>query len=202
MWCAMLYLEPDIYVRVASFDVGLKNTCMCILDFQGKSFTIRKWENVTISGKNIANYTSDLISKLKTHQYGCLDYVLIEQQINRNTQMKVLSHVIQTFFICDIKLPNDRVIFVSPKKRLEQSCPIHARVIDNVRYELGMDTTRLMSRRDYKNFSIAIAEKYLLNEKHLFWNNFFNLLSKKDDFADSLVQAIAWNSSSSIDDID
>ena len=35
--------------------------------------------------------TRDLIEKLRLENFGLLDYCLIEQQVNRNTQMKVLG---------------------------------------------------------------------------------------------------------------
>lgn len=196
-------MEPDLYIRVASFDVGLKNMSMCVVDFNQNDFSIKKWAIISIRGKNISDYTQDTIDKLRSHQFGCLDYVLIEQQINRNTQMKVISHIIQTFFICDVKIPPSRILFVSPKKRLDISSPIHGTVVQNVKRELypNMDEP-IFSRKGYKDISVAIAQKYLLNEKHHYWRDYFASMEKKDDYADSLVQAIAWNFSTGVMEID
>jgi len=196
----MIYMEPQVYMRVASFDIGLKNMSLCVLDFNKKEFEIKKWTNLSLRGKNISDYTRDTIEKLRMLNFGCLDYVLIEQQVNRNTQMKVLSHVVQTFFISDLKLPPTRVIFVSPKIRLDSSSLVHGTVVATVKQELGLQNE--YSRKEFKKLSIAIAEKYLLSERHGYWYSFFVNEEKKDDYADSFVQAISWNYSNSVMDID
>ena len=196
----MIYLEPELYIRVASFDVGLKNMSFCLLDFHNGDFIIRKWDIISLRGRNISEYTSETIDKLRTIMFGCLDYVLIEQQINRNTQMKVISHIIQSFFLCECKLPSNRVIFVSPKKRLDISSPVHTSIVDSVKEELGLN--QIYTRKEYKNISIGIAHKYLQSSSQTFWRDYFNKQEKKDDYADSLVQAIAWNYSTTVMDID
>ena len=188
----MIYIEPELFIRVASFDVGLKNMSMCVANFHNNEFVIRKWANITLKGKNISDFTNETIEKLRVQNFGCLDYVLIEQQINRNTQMKVISHIIQAFFICEVKLPASRVLFVSPKKRLDNTSLQHGTVVQLVKNELGLND--VYTRKEYKKISVAIAEKYLLNERHGYWREFFYSQDKKDDYADSLVQAIAWNS--------
>jgi len=180
--------------------VGLKNMSICIVDFHNQDFNIKLWANITLRGKNISDYSKDVIEKLRAHSFGCLDYVLIEQQINRNTQMKVISHVMQTFFICEVKMPPDRVKFVSPKKRLDSSSLHHGTVVQTAKYQLQLHDT--FTRQQYKMLSVAIARIYLSNEKHSYWRDYFESQEKRDDFADSLVQAIAWNASSSVLDID
>ena len=196
----MIHVDPQVYVRVPSFDVGLKNMSFCVLDFFQHDFDIKKWTNISLRGKNISDYTRETIEKLREYNFGCLDYVLIEQQINRNTQMKVISHVIQSYFLCDLKVPCNRVIFVSPKKRLDCSSDVHGAIIRRVKEEMGIASEDGYTRKQYKMVSIEIA-KYYLNSKEN-WASFFNALQKKDDFADSFVQAIAWNYCTSIMDVD
>ncbi len=197
----MLNMEIDMYVRrVASFDVGLKNMSLCLVDFKNNEFNIKKWVNISLRGKNIQDFTTDIISKLRMQNFGCLDYVLIEQQINRNTQMKVISHIIQSFFECEIKLPFDRVVFVSPKKRIDNSSLQHGTIVQYAKACLNVSDN--YTRKEYKKLSILIAERYLALDKHYYWSNFFQSQEKKDDYADSFVQAIAWNSSNSVLDID
>lgn len=196
----MYYLEPDVFVRVASFDVGLKNMSFCVIDFNKNDFIIKKWSNISLRGKNVSDYTIDVIEKLRSHNFGCLDYVLIEQQINRNTQMKVISHVLQTFFLCDLNLQNHRVQFVSPKKRLDMSSPFHGTVVQFCKDQMALNS--VYTRKEYKLLSISIAEKYLSSENQKYWKDFFFSSKKKDDLADSFVQAIAWNFSTTISDPD
>lgn len=198
-----MFVENNLNTRVLSFDVGLKNLSFCVVDFLNNEFAIKKWQTISLRGKNISDYTIDAISKLGNLQCGCIDYVLIEQQINRNTQMKVLSHVIQSYFLCGENIPTNRVLFVSPKTRLDVSSLQHGTVVQRVKQELFNDIhVTNFSRTDFKKISIAIAEKYLLREQHAYWYVFFNTHAKKDDYADSLVQAIAWFSSGSVLDTD
>jgi hypothetical protein len=193
-------MEPHLSLRVASFDVGLKNMSLCVLDFDNINYAIKKWCILNIRGKNISDYTEDTINQLRRQQFGCLDYVLIEQQINRNTQMKVISHIIQSYFICEEKIPPSRVLFISPKKRLDGTSFYHGTVVEHVKRQLGLEN--VYSRKEYKQLSIAIAEKYLETEKNQSWKSFFAALPKKDDYADSFVQAIAWSASTSVMDVD
>ena len=193
-------IEPTFCTRIASFDVGLKHMSVCVIDFYDNDFHIRKWFLISMKGKNISEFTNETIEKLRLQHFGCIDYVLIEQQINRNTQMKVISHVIQAYFQCELKIPTPRVIFVSPKKRVDSTSAEYSAIVSQVKEQLGLENT--YSRRDYKNISILIANHFLQCEHLSYWKNFFTEQTKKDDYADSLVQAIAWKCSYSINDPD
>jgi len=186
--------------RVVSFDVGLKNFSLCIIDMFKQKIKIRKWLTVSIKGKNISEYVVHLIEKLRTSSFGVVEHVLIEQQINRNTQMKVLSHIIQTFFICEMKVPPNRIEFVNPKLRVDCTDILYSAIVSQVKFDMNL--TRVLTRKEFKNISIGIARKILSKEEHSDWSTFFENLTKKDYYADSLVQAVAWKSQTSVHEAD
>ena len=195
------YHENPYSIRIASFDVGLKNLSLCVVDFNSQNaYQIRKWIIISLRGKNISDYTIDIVEKLREQCFGVLDYVLIEQQINRNTQMKVMSHVIQAFFICDSKIPANRIKFVSPKLRVDNASIPYSQVVQKAKEELGLGQS--YTRREYKNLSIHICQQFLNVDVNKNWNEYFNSCNKKDDLADSFVQAMCWNYGCSIMDVD
>jgi len=175
--------------RIVSFDVGIKNLSLCISDIKSK-VEIAHWTNISLSGKNIAEYSRSLVEKMRIEQFGLIDFVLIEQQLNRNTQMKVLSHVIQTFFMTEHKIPSERIIFVSPKRRFSTCDPHFKVLVDACKFSLNIHAER-MSRREFKNLSVEITNKLL--EYNTRWSEFFKSHSKKDDLADCFLQLVAWN---------
>lgn len=177
--------------RVASFDVGIKHMCICIVDYNSnsKNFAIQRWSIISLKGKNIADYTRDLISKLKLERFGLVDAVLIEQQVNRNTQMKVLSHIIQSFFLCHERIPAENIHFVSPKLRVHNSNQPYNQVVGQVREGLGL--VEPYSRQEFKLMSVALVDRILMEKKDK-WIDTFRSNTKKDDLADSFLQSYSW----------
>ena len=87
------------FQRIISFDIGIRHLSMCLVDYRYPHIEIIKWQLFSLRGKNISDYTCDLIDQMKKQFFGVIDSVLIEMQVSRNTQMKVLSHALQTYFI-------------------------------------------------------------------------------------------------------
>ena len=179
-----------LYNRIISFDVGIKNLSICVIDSNDSNvYSIKKWIVIQLKGKNISDYTKDLIEKLRNEHFGVIDYCLIEQQVNRNTQMKVLSHVIQTFFMCDYKLSSEKIIFVSPKIRFSSSPnDAYNTLVQLIKLSHGWGDK--LSRKEYKQLSVEVTTELLIDKPE--WKEWFNSNGKKDDLADSLLQAHAW----------
>lgn len=187
--------------RVVSFDVGIKHLSMCVCDvnFVSKELSIKRWIVTKLKGKNISDYTSEIIAKLKEEQFGCIDYILIEQQMNRNTQMKVLSHVIQAFFLSDLQIEQGRVHFVPPTIRFKLSSVAkeatnYMLIVDNAKETLGI-TSDKMTRVEYKKLSVEVARRLLTSsnmENMRLWTSNFMTALKKDDLADSYLQVMVW----------
>lgn len=182
--------------RIISFDMGVKNLSLCILDINCHKVKIIKWSIIQLRGNNISDFTKDMINKLRIENFQYFDYALIEQQINRNTQMKVLSHVLQTYFICECKTPPENVIFVNPKIRCENNSLKYTNMIKNIKLSLNLPNK--LSRREYKFISIATTNFYLSCDPACHeWLAWFNSQDKKDDLSDSFIQSVAWVHSTS-----
>ena len=115
---------------------------------------------------------------------GYLDHVMIEQQINNNIQMKVLSHVIQTFYICENKLSSDDIFFLSPKSRFSSSDSKYNEMITRCKERVG----HLNNRVAYKRLSILVCTEII----PLDWREFLENNEKKDDLADCFLQFYSW----------
>jgi hypothetical protein len=91
--------------------------------------------------------------------------------------------------MCEIRVPPDRIIFVSPKKRFLTSDPGYNSVVCSIRSAAHLPEK--LSRREFKQLSVRITTYLLPNDDK--WVNYFTANVKKDDLADSYLQAIAWN---------
>ncbi len=190
-WMRMnVNLTDFIYNRILSIDVGIKHLSLCLIDFHSTiwHYNIQKWDLIALSGKNISDYTRDIVEKLRRYDFGLIDSILIEQQVSRNTQMKTLSHVLQAYFMCELKVTADKIIFVSPKTRFNTNNIHYNELVQRCRKQLNIDEK--MSRRDIKKLSIVITKMELKNSDT--WLRFFESNKKADDLADSFIQAIAW----------
>ena len=148
-WMRMnVNLTDFIYNRILSIDVGIKHLSLCLIDFHSTiwHYNIQKWDLITLSGKNISDYTRDIVEKLRRYDFGLIDSILIEQQVSRNTQMKTLSHVLQAYFMCELKVTADKIIFVSPKTRFNTNNIHYNELVQRCRKQLNIDEK--MSRRD------------------------------------------------------
>ena len=128
--------------------------------------------------------SSALAAKMDLHG---IDRVLIEQQPvgfhrRSNTQMKVLSHVVQAFF----HLRGVSVAFVSPKKKNQLSKEQSVR--DGV---ASMNTSKRYQW--HKKQSVLRCEEILRQSDQTEFLEFFEGLKKKDDCADSLLNAVAFH---------
>lgn len=184
-------VQQYVFSRIVSFDVGIKHLSMCQVDFNkhNTSFTIVKWCVLNLRGKNISDYTNSIIEKLREIEWGYIDYVLIEQQLNRNTQMKVLSHIIQAFFVCERRLRSECVKFISPKIKFSTSNPEYNELVKEC--ERHLDQTA--SKNSLKKLSILITKSILTKTGDSKWYNYFAEFKKSDDMADSFLQALAWS---------
>lgn len=168
-------------MKVLSFDMGYKNLAYCLLEDK----KIRQWKCVNIiEGKSKAKkpsitvLTEALIDYLKQHEeLDGVEKVLIEQQPcgfhrRSNTGMKVLSHVLQSYFYGKGK----KVSFVSPKRKLK-GCPDCKGKPTKERYKI------------HKQFAIDQTRAHLATEEDA-WSMLFESADKQDDLADCLLQGL------------
>jgi len=184
--------DPGVHQRIVSFDIGIKNMAMCVSDITTGNIDVRihRWKVFHVNGKNIEEYTVNLIRSLRHETLGVVDSVLIELQLSRNTQMKVMSHVIQCFFVCEYKLSDSNIFFVNSKLRFKTGHTKYDEFVKTVKHTLGLDDK--LSRREYKMLSVAVT-RGLLNGPNQRWLEYYESHSKKDDLADSYLQIVTWN---------
>lgn len=172
-------------MSVLSIDVGLKNLAVCIV---AGDRTIQYWNVLTVSG------VSDMIQTLDNECVGFIEQVrsvVIEKQPSFNPKMRSVSSALEAYFIirgqidtCFVK----NIVYWSPKFKL-QLCDDYSSLKDvpaSKRYRMN------------KKMAIAQTHKMMIEggdkEKLLF----FEKHKKKDDLADSYLQAISFMSHKNI----
>jgi len=163
--------------------------------WRGNSISIQHWKvldivehagqtNINLNKTDIATIVPWFIKSLKDHEEilgSAIDLVLIENQPSghclaggvsiSNIKTKVLSHLLQAFFV----ERNIQVKFVSPANKLKDAG------------EFMSDTT-LYSQ--HKKAAMALTEKCMMQMGEgytVMWNSF---KGKKDDLADAFLQGV------------
>lgn len=158
--------------RNATFHLGSKGYCKTH-SVDKKVREIKERNSKTLSYKDIS------LAIIKTFNDLNLNYdkVYIEQQPKKNGRMKCLQMMMFHNFM--IKDPKKDVIFVSPKYKLRDSTELYKSSSKKTKYQ--------------KNKDVSVRKTLELltnNQKNLIWfNKFKDLKSKKDDYADSFMQA-------------
>jgi Poxvirus A22 protein len=164
--------------EIASFDIGLKNLALCIIDTD--TFSIKFWglidlRNASAMGALPRQVKETLDNIMQQHMQNVLQ-VIVEKQPGRNgTMLRVESYVAMYFVMRGL-----RVNFISPYKKLSHSeCSF--RGSSKERYSLR------------KKAAIALAEEFInktiVNHDAAIISN-FKSSKKKDDLADSLLQVL------------
>lgn len=173
---------------IISFDVGIKNLAVCILDQATK--TIIDWKVISLVNgpdKNLAVVSDSLIDKLDEMYLSFQDAeemtVLVENQpAFKNPTMKSVQMIIYSYFRVMSK---------------HQGLPIHIHVISagsKLRYMKkhfkDMDVSEKSYKKNKQN-AIAYTLEYIQNNSpaHV---EFFEKNKKKDDLADCLLQALSF----------
>ena len=156
-------------MNVLSIDVGIKNLAMCLMNSQTRQ--IQQWD---VSGVP-PQHADGLFKALKVHLRGkqwTLDAhtVLIEKQPDRNKTMKGVEHFLHTYFLCHDK---DVVIWDARFKVPDVVGPGRAQYL----------------RR--KKVSIERCRAFL-QETQPQWLDVFDKHKKKDDLADTCMQALSF----------
>lgn len=189
-----------------SFDVGVRNLAVCkveVVQNQGEDtrYTIHHWAvmdvlesvpDASVKTLGIPMMAQHLMDTLLKHEAALLHTppavtaILIEQQPGGkfvNVSMKALSHVLQAFMY--LKRPSVPIHFVSARKKLQTADAHEKGTAQKKRYssnkQFAKDTALTVMQEQVTNSEEALA--------------LFNSRSKKDDLADSLLQALAFHDS-------
>ena len=187
-----------------SFDIGVKNLAVCILNHDNNLIEIIDWRVISLVEKkkdiNGLNNISELLfyeldnlmGSLEELKYDKIDYVLIENQpSNLNGIMKSIQLLIFSYFSLlkhwDKFIGQVLLINASLKLQYHNFKPEPLIKIDPTRNKKEQKRDKY---RNNKNDGIEITKYYIKNNDIL--NNYFIKYKKKDDLADTLLQTISY----------
>jgi len=152
-----------------SIDVGIRNLGMCLMDTSTKK--IRHWDATGIPPQHsdglfvcLRNHFRDRPWVLESSK------VLIEKQPDKNRTMKSVEHFIHAYFLC-----NDKDVQIYDAK---------FKIPDVV----GPGRAMYIKR---KKASVERCAQFL-EEHNPEWSDWFSKQKKKDDLADSVMQALSF----------
>ena len=158
---------------ILSIDVGIINLAMCLFDTDKQ--LIKEWD---VSGVPPL-HTDGLYKCMNNHLNDRpwvldADTILIEKQPDKNRKMKSVEHFLQAYFV--IKTPTSECIIYDARHKVpDVSGPGKARY------------------RQRKNTAITRCKEFLEScDTNAHWLDTFKKSKKKDDLADTVMQALSF----------
>jgi len=162
-----------------SIDVGIINLGICLLNTQTKK--ILHWDSSGIPPQSDKGIFVCLRDHLRARSWVLTaDKILIEKQPDKNKRMKAVEHFITSYFLCNDK---DVQVYDARHKIPDVSGP-------------GKEMYRKR-----KKASIVRCEEFI-NEHNKEWVSFFKSHKKKDDLADTVMQALSFKEEPVIDKVE
>lgn len=203
-----------------SFDIGVKNLALCVLDHDGDSVSIVDWnvicltENKTLKGidkisRALYSELDRIVGSLQAIGIDHIGRVIIENQpSNLNGIMKTIQFLIYSYF--DLSRHwNEKVgevLLINPafklqnhefvptrieKKQAEQAKKVEPAESTKPAKQANKATKMRNERyRNNKRDGIEVCRHYIKDDKHLL--GFFESHKKKDDLADTCIQTISY----------
>lgn len=182
---------------IASFDIGIRNLAVCVLEGDGTSenYKIKHWRIINLIdnpstkvksisiqklGISLTNKLDAFVKEIKL--FDLVDEVIMELQPSFNPKMKSISNMLYQYFIMrgmiDCKLLKS-IKFVRAKNKLK--------VYDGPPIECNLKTKYSKT----KKLGISYCRYFINNNLNQQFIEFFDSNKKKDDLADSFLQG-AW----------
>jgi hypothetical protein len=186
-----------------SFDIGVKNLAICILDYTDV-IKIVDWRIISLAEtkkelkgiddicERIFQEMDSVIGGLKEKSVDFIDYVLIENQpSNLNGIMKTIQHIIYCYF--SLVKYWDKTVGHVVLVNASLKCKNHEYKPDIPLIDVGEKNSKGFKREKYKQnkaMSIAICRHYIQGDEKLL--EIFDTNKKKDDLSDSCLQAVSY----------
>lgn len=152
-----------------SIDVGLRNLALCLMDSSTKK--IHKWDVSSVPSQHADGLFTALRTHLRQRPWTLdADTVLIEKQPDKNRTMKSVENFLHVYFLC-----HDRNVIVWDARH-------------KVPDVAGPGRARYIQR---KKASIERCRQFL-DETQPEWVPVFDKHKKKDDLADTCMQALSF----------
>ena len=187
---------------ILSFDVGIKNLAYCQLDSVSKD--ILDWNILDCSVPKNGNVIVKLIEELE-NVCNLLesDIILIEKQPSFNPQMRIISTDIYVYFTLRLNYESGKktkILYYSAKNKLKLCNDTESLQNKNEGKLDGTLKGKKGKRKSYyynKKAAIEQTKTFIENKivNFSFYNKYllyFNSSKKKDDLADSYLQALAY----------
>ena len=154
---------------ILSIDCGIKNLAMCLIDPVIKK--IHQWDVSGIPPKHADGIFPCMVRHLNEKPW-ILDArtVVIEKQPDRNRGMKAIENLLHTYFL----IKDKNVVIWDARHKIPDVA--------------GAGKARYTQR---KNASIERARKFI-EGGNANWISFFDSHKKKDDLADTVMQALSF----------
>lgn len=159
---------------ILSIDVGIKNLAMCLFDPSDKK--IHQWDVSGVPPESDQGLFVCMRNLLDSKPWVLeATTVLIEKQPDRNKKMKTVENFLNSYMI--IKNPQAETIIYHAKHKIPDV--------------VGAGKTQYRKR---KQTSIDRCRDFLKgSETNKNWIEVFNSSKKKDDLADTVMQALSFN---------
>lgn len=152
-----------------SIDVGIRNLAMCLID--DETSIIKQWDVSGIPPRHELGIFPCLRDHLDAREWVLdADIVLIEKQPGMNKTMKTVENFLHAYFV--IKIPSSETIIYDARHK----------VPDVVGKGKAMYRKRKQAAIDRCRQIVCGTE----------WESLFNNSTKKDDLADTLLQALSF----------
>ena len=158
---------------ILSIDVGIRNLAMCLFDEH--STLIKQWDVSGVPPEHRDGTYVSLRKHLDERPWVLeADTVLIEKQPDRNKKMKTVENFLHAYFV--IKAPTTETIVYDARFKIPDVS--------------GPGRAQYMKR---KKASIERCKAFLeTHENNHHWLPVFDASKKKDDLADTVMQAISF----------
>ena len=163
---------------VASFDIGVKNLAVCVLERHDRGVhTIHHWQLIDLETKVLREASRAVVDKLDDIPLLLtVGSVALEAQTANNGPMKIISHSLATYFKC--RAPQAGVSFVSPRNKLTVYDGPPVEVTASTNYQRNKKMAVIMCRQMLQTSG---------QQEHL---ALYESTKKKDDLADSFLQGV------------
>ena len=160
-------------MKILSIDVGIKNLAMCLIDDEDK--LIHNWDVSGVPPQHSDGLFPCMNSHLNDRPWVLdADVTLIEKQPDKNRKMKSVENFLHAYFV--IKNPKKETIIYDARHKIP---------------DVAGAGKALYRKR--KQTSIDRCHEFLKNsDVNAHWMDTFKTSKKKDDLADTVMQALSF----------
>ena len=200
-------------MNILSWDCGISNLCYCLIEIvdDEREFDILMWENFSLGAQTLKQATTMLVKELDSRPWMLdVDHVCIENQVLKNTQMKVICHNIQCYFETKAAMrskerstytiSNDIRIYrkvkggpiinlIKADSKFAVTMP-GASESGGEKIEIPQSIEKLNRRRRNKQAAVYMTKEILKKRKDYLALKYLESFKKQDDLCDSLLQGI------------